>query len=432
MNPSKVAVSHLSTADPSEVRAEVRRVLGAIGEGEGGNPLASKIRRGGTVVVKPNMVRHFNPDGPLSAVVTSPSVVRAVVELAADAVGPEGRVVVADSPQNDCDFDALVASEGWPDALAWARTNLGERFELVDMRPEAVRMRNGVVVERRPLPGDPRGEVVVDLGARSAFHGSGIDHRRLRGSDYDPEVTASSHAGGRHVYSLCRTFVDADLVIVVPKVKTHKKVGLSLGMKNLVGMVGDKNRLPHHTAGFPATGGDEYPTRSPWAVARQWGVERGRRFLARGQGVAVLETLRKVERAAVREIPQRSGNWWGNDTAWRMVIDLVALVRSLRSDTGRPTLFVYDGVVAGEGNGPLAPAPVDLRLIGAADDPVAGDVSITREMGLDPDEFPLLREAVLRRPWGDASSHPVLERFGARGGTGPRLRLHPGWVRAPA
>jgi uncharacterized protein (DUF362 family) len=432
MSAARVAVSHLSTGDPAEVRAEVRRVIASVLGGDPDTMLSAAVPAGGTVVIKPNMVRHFNPAGPLSAVVTSPHVVRVLVELAADAVGAGGRVIVADSPQNDCEFDALVATAGWREVVAWARAELGERFQLLDMRPEAVRMRNGIVVERRPLPGDPAGEVAVDLGDASAFHRSGIDHRRLRGSDYDPDVTVSSHADGRHVYSLCRTFVDADLVVVVPKVKTHKKVGLSLGMKNLVGMVGDKNRLPHHTAGFPSTGGDEYPARSPWTVARQWGVERGRRLLARGQGVAVLQALRKVERAALPDIPGRSGNWWGNDTAWRMVVDLVALVRSLRKDAGRPTVFVYDGIVGGEGNGPLAPLPVDLRLVGAADDPVAGDVAITRALGLEPDDFPLLREAVARGVWGDGSRDATVERFGVPDRDGPRIELHPGWLRKPA
>jgi hypothetical protein len=314
--------------------------------------------------------------------------------------------------------------------VRWASAELGPVFEVLDMRPESVVMRDGVIVERQQLAGDPRGEESIDLGQASAFVDANIDPARLRGSDYDPAVTASSHSDGRHTYSVCRTFLEADLLIVVPKVKTHKKVGLSLAMKNLVGMVGEKNCLPHHTAGFPARGGDEYPDRSPRAVLRQWSAERVRPLLARGRGVGAIRMARRFERRTFRDIPARSGNWWGNDTAWRMALDLVTVLRRERREKGRPTLFVYDGLVAGEGEGPLAPDAVELGLLAASDDPVAGDVAVAGEVGVAVQGIPLLREALARGTWAPDSAQAQVEVLGSSDRR-VALRLHPGWTDAP-
>jgi len=58
----------------------------------------------------------------------------------------------------------------------------------------------------------------------------------------------------------------------------------------------------------------------------------------------------------------RSGNWHGNDTCWRMVLDLNKCLFGFNG-AGTPRvrsfryLAVVDGIVGGEGNGPMAPDP---------------------------------------------------------------------------
>lgn len=376
-------------------------------------------------MIKPNMVRHFNPRYSLDAVVTSPLVVRALARLAREAVGPSGRVIIADSPQNDCDFGLLMKSTGWDELRDEA---LGA--EIIDMRNERVVMADGVVIARHGLPGDPSGSKTIDLGPASAFTDSDIAPERLRGSDYDPEVTRSSHADGGHKYSLCSSFLTADLLIVVPKVKTHKKVGLSLAMKNLVGLVAEKNCLPHHTAGFAGLGGDEYPHRSAQSAVRHWFAEHSRPILAQGRHIRAFRVLRRLERTVLPELTARSGNWWGNDTAWRMVLDLVTILGRERQRRGMPTLFVYDTLVVGEGEGPLAPEGLQWNMLAAADHPVAGDVTVARELGFDPARFPILMEALAREPWPGNAEHPdVLRITPPRPGRVPRL--HPGWIDGP-
>jgi uncharacterized protein (DUF362 family) len=428
---SRVVVSYVESRSLDALRHEIRAVLQSLLDCKYDNPLSALVERGQSVLIKPNMVRHYNPKGALDAVVTAPEVCQVLAELADDAVGSTGNVLIADSPQNDCDFSLLLQRSGWEHVFQQLQEQCRGRIELLDMRPESVVMRDGVIVERRRLPGDPLGEESIKLGEISAFQGSGIDPSRLRGSDYDPSVTTSSHADGSHTYSICRSFLFADMLIVVPKVKTHKKVGLSLAMKNIVGIVGEKNCLPHHTAGFPFNGGDEYPSVKAWPLARQWAIERARPLLAAGRWTPFFRGLRKAESALLPEIVQRSGNWWGNDTAWRMVVDLVSILRQRRSDLGKPTLFVYEGLTAGAGEGPLAPDPVELGLLAASMDPVAGDWCIAKEIGFEPSSAPLLRQAAARRVWSAQPWAAPEVRYLNRHRPSRVIEPHPGWRDAP-
>ena len=47
----------------------------------------------------------------------------------------------------------------------------GLRFELIDLRREQWTNRDGVIVDRRRLPGDPYGNIAFDLGNASEFAG---------------------------------------------------------------------------------------------------------------------------------------------------------------------------------------------------------------------------------------------------------------------
>jgi uncharacterized protein (DUF362 family) len=53
-----------------------------------------------------------------------------------------------------------------------------------------------------------------------------------------------------------------------------------------------------------------------------------------------------------------------------------------------------DGIVAGEGEGPLKPSPVLAGTVIFSDDPVAADVTCAQLMGYEPDRIPLLSFAM--------------------------------------
>jgi uncharacterized protein (DUF362 family) len=57
-------------------------------------------------------------------------------------------------------------------------------------------------------------------------------------------------------------------------------------------------------------------------------------------------------------------------------------------------LTLIDGVIAGEGEGPLAPRDVPLGAVIAATDPVALDLAAVRLMGFDEAGLPKIRESM--------------------------------------
>lgn len=368
------------------------------------NPLGDCVAPGKCVVLKPNFIRHWNParGASIDSVITHGSIIRAVADYAYLAVGAEGSVVIAEAPQHDCDFERIREIAGLDELVRFYEATLGHGPRVIDLRREVVVYRDGVIVERRPLPGDPKGYRAVDLGEQSFFHGSGLDPERMRGADYEPGPTAEHHRNGRNEYLLSETVLTADLVVNLPKLKTHKKTGVTLALKNLVGINGDKNWLPHHCVGSEAEGGDEFPGLSWVDRSRSQATEFARRLLGRGVGTGLFRAARRVETSLRGDAFIRSGNWHGNRTTWRMCLDLNrCLYYSHREgqspDAANPVrsvLTVIDGVVAGEGEGPLAPSDRPLGAVVAAVDPVAADLVAIALMGFDERKIPKVREAM--------------------------------------
>lgn len=447
----------LHTGPPNPVYRAVRAALHALGlddlhfDTPDWNPLGDLAPRGASIVLKPNFIRHWNPrEGQaVDCVITHGAVLRAAADYAFIAAGPEGRVTVAEAPQMDCDWDRIREITGL-DAIVAELAAAGHGLELIDLRRESSRFEDGVVVSRTPLPGDPRGYRVVELGERSFFEGSGLDPERMRGADYDPGPTAEHHREGRNDYLLSETVLSADLVVNLPKIKTHKKTGVTLSQKNLVGINGDKNWLPHHCVGSAHEGGDEFPEHRLVDRLRSRATEWARPWLQRGRGVRLFRLARRAERASRGDDFIRAGNWYGNRTTWRMCLDLnraflYSDAKGQHLDAPRPVrkaLHLLDGVVAGEDEGPLAPSARPLGVVVASTDPVAADLVAVRLMGFDEEQLPILREAMHERECPVTAVRgiddvEVLE-IDARGGSPSPRRLaeirsphpfvaHPGW-----
>lgn len=372
--------------------------------------LADWVRPGETVLLKPNWVKAEHPrlaDG-WRTVMTGTPVVEAMARAAWRAMEGRGRVVVADAPQTDSSFAAIDACLGLRAMEARLRA-AGLDVSVLDLRKEEWVQRDGVIAERRQLAGDPAGYVAFDLADRSEFAGH-AGAGRYYGADYDAREVNRHHTGGRHEYLLARTAVEADVVISIPKLKTHKKTGITAGLKNLVGVNGDKNWLPHHTECGWSAGGDERPA-GDWRSRLERVVERaGARGLRRLNRMVPVLGARVHGRARAAgaqlfgetEAVVRSGNWHGNDTCWRMCLDLNKLVLYGRPDgTFRPErrryLVLADGLVAGEGAGPMNPDPVEAGLLLFGADAASVDAAAATLMGFDAERIPLVRSAFRTR-----------------------------------
>ncbi len=367
---------------------------------------ARALGDGRAVLLKPNLIHHRHPRDQEGwrYTLTSPDVIRAVAEWVFESLGGKARVIVADAPQTDASFDAIQRLLRLDEMIEEYRRR-GFNIELLDLRREEWTSTDGVITERRRLPGDPRGYVAFDLGEYSEFAG----HKgagRYYGADYDEGEVNRHHSGGRHEYLVSRTVIEADLFFNLPKLKTHKKAGITSALKNLVGINGDKNWLPHHTEPGWRDDGDERP--EPGAKGRiERVLVRQLRHLAlsaSGLGTALLSRARRAGRHLFGDTEEviRSGNWWGNDTVWRMCLDLNKILlygnpdgtlRPPKPENRKPYWVLVDGILAGEGNGPLNCDPVPAGVLIFGTNPASVDAACAVLMGFDPEKIPVVRNA---------------------------------------
>jgi uncharacterized protein (DUF362 family) len=370
------------------------------------NPLADLMRSGETVLLKPNLVHQQHPRDPQGwrYVITHGSIVRAVADYVWKAIGPQGKIILADAPQTDASFSKIVGLLGLNSIRDFYRTHHLD-FEIIDLRREEWTTREDVVVERKPLPANPYGEIAFDLGQRSEFvNHSGTGH--YYGADYDARVVNDHHSGGRHEYLVAGCAIRCDVIFSLPKLKTHKKAGVTASLKNLVGVNADKNWLPHHTEGVPANGGDEHPM-PDFAHRAERKVASGLRQFSLAfpvTGPWMLRLARKIGRPVFGDTEQviRSGNWWGNDTVWRMCLDLNKIIsygnpdgtfRDPSAQNRKRHFVLVDGILGGEGSGPMNPDPVSAGIVLFGLHPPSIDAVCAYLMGFDPDKVPIVRQA---------------------------------------
>jgi uncharacterized protein (DUF362 family) len=375
------------------------------------NPLAEIIAPDDLVVIKPNMVRDFHEfrEEGTEALITHGSIVRAVVDYVYLAKGGKGGVIIADSPQNDADWEGLWREFAYDDLLAFYR-EVAPDFEvkIYEVRKEAVRKEAGVPVVRYARPGDPFGYSPINLGSWSEFEEIPDRWGRLYGAEYDISDTNRHHREGHHEYYIANTFLQADVVINVPKFKTHKKSGITVWIKSVIGINGDKNWLPHHTEGLPSEGGDQFAEDTLKRKTEQRVVALTKRVLrnAGPLGMRFGVLLKKIGIRVFGDTNRdaiRSGNWYGNDTIWRTVYDVMKCwiyadkQGRLTREPQRKFLCIVDGIIGGEGNGPLAPKRRECGVCVAGFDPIAVDTTCAALMGFDPDRLKILNKAPVSR-----------------------------------
>jgi uncharacterized protein (DUF362 family) len=355
--------------------------------------------RDDALLFKPNLIHHRHlTGGDYSAVVTQPEVLDLAWQTA-DRLSLSGTRAVADAPQGDADFDTILKRTGLD---RWGRER-GVR--LVDLRNVRYEEPRDVVVQRHALAGDPAGAVRVNLGRLSAFFG--VEGRTYYGADYDIEYTNEHHRGETHEYLFSGTALQSGIVFNLPKLKTHKKAGVTLSMKNLVGLNADKNLLPHYSLGTPKDGGDAYIDSAAQQRFEARLLTSIKPLLRRSQLAArTAGLLKPLARRVLGDTLDvvRSGNWWGNDTVWRMIVDLNRILLyatpdgSLADSPQRQSVSLMDGIMAGNGNGPEAPDPLRTNVVIAGADFVAVDIVATTLMGLDYRLVPHLAHALDPHP----------------------------------
>lgn len=400
------------------------------------SPLSELVSPGNTVVIKPNFVLHTHKEELQEYVTTHPSVLRPIIDYCWKAMGQTGLIVVGDAPSAEADFDVVADRLGLRKMIETLRSR-GVNVELHDFRALKVLTENGVWVGEQELPAESPSSRIVNLGRESKFAIAKYANVKLRGAGYDIKATNRHHRGDIHEYRVSTTLLHADVVISVPKLKTHRKAGLTCCMKNLVGINCDKNYLPHFAIGSTNLGGDEMPgidARYIWRVraynlVREHIIGPGWRVFGK-PGVKILRFLKdrlyepeaeevseKIESSTLAKKSDQemdlakwlhnrlsgqsiaAGAWAGNETICRMILDLNRIFLccdkngDLKDRTDRKIFYVVDGIAMGIGNGPTSPTPLQAGLVAAGWNGFALDTSILRLFGIDPDCITLYRMA---------------------------------------
>jgi len=231
--------------------------------------------------------------------------------------------------------------------------------------------------------------------------------------------------------------------------KTHKKTGVTLSLKNMVGVNGYRNCLPHYTLGTPAEGGDEFPASNVKNKVQSRAIVAFKKCLTALGGCGgpfarfVLKTGKAIFGDTNRVV--RSGNWYGNDTTWRMVLDLNKCLFHFSGD-GRPRtkslryMTLVDGIIAGEGDGPVTVDAKRCGIIVAGFNPVTVDTVCAEIMGFDYRKLRMLERAwtIKDYPLVDHATSEILCKSNVRDWDGVfdklkgakhlAFRPHFGWV----
>jgi len=385
-------------------------LLGWAREGKG--PFGDLIPPGARVLIKPNFVLHHNQStGGMDPMVTHQSVVKAVVNAALQTEAAQ--VVVGDAPLQTCDFQALLETTGLGEWSETAR-NADSRFQGVkDFRRTTAEYVNGVrVAEENKVP--EADYVLFDLATDSLLEPITDETDDFRVTCYDPRLLAKTHGKGRHRYLIARDILEADVVINLPKLKTHKKAGITCALKNLIGINGNKEYLPHHRIGGAELGGDCYPGNSR--------VKRMLEYAADQQNLTDSGTKGRVWAGVATQLNRVlhlmgdnlgiEGSWSGNDTIWRTGLDLNRILLYGQADGSmsdaphRRVVHVTDAVVAGQGDGPLSPQPLPLGLMFASNNAACNDWFGSILLGYDPQLLPIVREAFTEFRWPISTARP--------------------------
>ena len=357
------------------------------------------ILPGMTVLIKPNMVMDVNEiqEYGTDCLYTNVSVLKPVVDYVLNKLEGKGKIFIGDAPMQECKFDRI---KGYADLVNSYRDK-GFDVTLVDFRELHAVVVNGVHVQN--IEEEKLG-IVVNLGDNSEF--AGMNEKalsRMRISNYEKSILLQHHSTTKHEYYISKYVLSADVIINMPKPKTHKKAGVTIALKNMVGINARKEYLPHHTMGAVPEGGDEYPRRSIVNAFRSKMLDKKNWFekhrlyffawICRAFVVVCSYSLRFCKDVVFQ------GSWHGNRTICKTIVDLNKIILYadkngiMRKNLQRKIIILADMIVSGEGDGPVAPRPKKVGLIVVGKDPLLFDETVTALMGFDPKKIPTLNQA---------------------------------------
>lgn len=377
------------------------------------NPFGEFDLRGKKIVIKPNWVMHTHRRAEdIWSMITHPSLIRVVLDYIYIASEGVCEVIIGDSPLQKADFERLIEICQIHELCSYFRAK-GLSITIKDFRlSKAICDKRGRIMKTVTLSEDSTEYCRVNLGLKSALCDIDSSYKRYRVSDYNRREMLKHHHPGHHEYLISRSVLESDFFINLPKVKTHKKVGVTLSLKNLIGINCSKDRLPHHRQGAKSQDSDEYEKfylfqwlgvffeEQAW-LFKDDRLRRAMLFLAK-----VPWRIHRVIRDLLGQKFYDEGSWYGNDTIWRTCLDINRILfysdhngRMSPTKVDRKYLTIIDGVIGGEREGPLLPTSVNSGFTVGAFNPAVSDFVTASLMGLYPEKIPIIRNSFSHGDW---------------------------------
>lgn len=356
------------------------------------NPFKDLISPGDTVLIKPNFVvdTKFSTKHNFQGAVTHSSILRPLIDYAFIASNGESEIIVADGSIDITDFEDVVQATGCKEMIINLNDREGTDVKLFDLRYRLLKRKlfcNFLGFEigiwkwekNQDFPGFRK----VDLKECSMFE-EFHDYTVLRSTQLmsDNSTPRSFHDIGKHEYGISKIALDADVIINVPKLKTHKKAGNTLSLKNMIGVTVPRNWMPHYEEKKEFTDnieGNISLIKKLWQIP--WIKDCG--------GILIRNKKRKIEIPIGGSHPQ-------NDVLWRSIIDINKILfysnknGDINKEKQRKFFTVIDGVFGGEGDAPLSPKVKKTGVLLGGFDPVSIDLVTTQLMGFDYHKLPYL------------------------------------------
>lgn len=305
-------------------------------------------------------------------------------------------IIVGDAPIQDCHWEKMLHQDFYNDVEKLSQ-KYNTPISIRDFRKVIFDSSTNTFGKSSRTDDD---YLIFDVADKSWLEPITDEKMKFRVTNYDPDRMKLSHAKGMHRYCVAKEIFESDIVITMPKTKTHRMACLTNSLKILVGMNGDKDYLPHHRIGAKDEGGDCYKDHS---ILRRL-AETLMDFANRHRGAFYFLPVRYMVGALWRISRPNKGEsmaatWYGNDTVWRMVLDLNLIATygkkdGTMSDTPQRTMYTLcDAIVGGQNEGPLYPEPLPAGVLFFSNDPYLSDEVAGNLFKLNLDRIPLLAQA---------------------------------------
>lgn len=362
------------------------------------------ITPGDKVVIKPNWVKesHLYRPNDWEYVITHPAVIKLVLDKVIQILAGNGEIYIIEAPQTDSDYEEIIRRIGFKELIDELQKKTTVKISYFDLREEQWFYKQGIIVGKKSLAGDPNGYVEINLKNDSEFYGK--TNENYYGADYDMEETRRYHNERDNIYVISKTVLNADVFINIPKLKTHKLAGITCCLKNLVGACVIKNSIPHHTIGTPTNGGDKFPFENS-KNRKENNLKALALKLLKWKKPLINYPFIIVKKIAGYFLgtPEsnviRNGAWYGNDTIWRAILDLNKILfyadknGKMCKTPQRKYFALVDGVIGGEGKGPMAPDPKPVGILLSGVNPVYIDTVAATLMGFNYKAIPTVFKA---------------------------------------